>query len=548
MTRLPMRSLVALVLATALVFPPVAAQGDAGARCLAPDASVLVRLESARAWNDFVHAFGALGEGAAQYDLQHVLDGLASYEAQEAPETLPKLDPGLPLYLGASFPAGGLPAVTFAAPVTNARPFDLHETFGTWTPLVEGNYSVVSLLPQTVVGSAPPPQLAKLRPGLVSAHVDLASLLRTYRPLIDTGLRQFEMSLDQFEDEDAPFDVQPLMEAYLGMVRGLLDRAEALDMTLERDGDQVALAIDYTEREAREVLGEGSDLAPLLGFVDPKAALQLAYGGRWTDYFRLFGDLLEGMLDMYPESLRGDLERMLTLQARLDPLMLPGMVMGFDFGQGGFHGSYVLRTEQAPALMDEFERLMREFDHEGGIVSLGERSSLEVDGREARVLTMRIQYEALGKALAEMEALGADAGESSVDEEVVSAMASLYGRETRLAMLPANGRVHVAFAPDDEGLRAELARARNPVSPSPGLQRLLRRIEPGAVGFAYRLDFGGLMAGFGKAMDSLFPAAPFPTVDFSLGFWLSQNGRVWSSGGEMRIDELVRFAQALEQR
>lgn len=548
MTRSPTRTFrrrSALALAALVpLAAPLLAQGEAGARALPPDAAVLVRIESTRAWNDFVHAFAPLNGSAALHDLQGVLDGMASYEAQESPETLPRLDPGLPLYLAVSFAAGGLPGVTFAAPVTNAQPFRFHETFGAGASRVQDGYSIATTLPEVVVGSSPPAGLAELRPGLAAVHVDLAGLIGTYRPLIDTGLRQFEMSLDQFEDEDAPFDIQPLMEAYLDLARGLLDRAEALDVALEREGDSVALALDYTEREAREVLGEGADLAPLLGYIAPNAAVQLAYGGRWPDYLRLFDGLLEGMLAMYPEPLRADMEALFTLQDRLDPLLLPGAVMAFDLGQGGMHGSYVMRSKEPGALIDELERLMRELDHEGGMVSVGARESLNVDGHEARVLTLQLHFEALAEAMAQGN--GPDEPSAGAEEEFLQAVTSLYGRETRVAMLALDDRVHVGFARDDDGLRSELARVRAPATPSPKLQRLLRRFEPGAAGLAYHLDFGELMGGIGEAMQALLPGQTLPDLNFSMDLWLAPHGRVWSSGVELRLDELIAYVKALE--
>lgn len=533
--------LTGLVLALVSLAPP--AQDAAATRFIPPDAALLIRFESAQAWNQFVHAFAPLVPDAATYDLQGMFDEMASAEAREHPATLAKLDPTRPLYVAFSFEAGGEPGMTLLAPSANDQPFQFDPSFGPTTSRIEGGYTVVTNRPAVTTHDGSGAALAALRPGLVSLHVDLANLIATYRPLIDMGLRQAEMMMDEVPGAEMTFDLQPLMEAYLDLARGLLDAAEGLDLALVRNGEELALRFDYTEKSARPFARSAGDVGPLLGFIDPAASIQMAYGGKWTEYFLLFEDFLEGVLAIYPEPLRADLERLFTLQKALDPLLAPGAAMGVGFGAGGPQGSYVMRSTDPEALVSAIEGLVRALDHEGGFVRIGAVETLAVEGLAARVLPVEFHFESLTHLFAGLG--GTEPPPPEALQGMVDTLAALYGRSLRIALATAGERVLVVFDREDAGLRAGLARLTAPATPSPKLLALLARIEPGTVGFAYHFDIGQAMGQAFEAVRDVFPAQSLPPAGFSLGSWMAVRDRTWSGGMVLRIDDLIRYAQGL---
>lgn len=525
------------------------AQTDDAAWLVPADATVLVRLESAQAWNALVRAFAPLaGEAAAQHDLQAVLDGMASPLARGPRVATPRIDPARPVYLALTLDPASGPQLTLVAPVTNGQPFRLQPTLGPTTNVVRGGYTGVSNRAGYGASATPNPRLAALRPGLVSVHLDLAALIAAYRPFIDMGLAQFETMLDQAPtDDQVSFDVQPLMEVYLGAARALVNGAEALDLALERRGDEVALRLDYLERAERTSSRAVADVTPLLGYVDPSASIQMALNGKATDYFALFAELTDAVVEVYPEPLRTDVRKLLALQGELDALLAPGLVVGFDLGAQGMHGTYVVRSPRPAELQTRLEELLRELDHEGGLLRVGAGERLVVDGLEVRVLPFAIQHEALLAAVEDMSA--ASGGLTPADaQEFRATMETLYGRDLRLALVPQGELLALVLAGDEAELCADVARLKAPTAAAPELRALLANVEPGTLGFAYRLDFGRWMGRTFSALQGVLPGAgiTFPDHQASFGFWGSTGGRRWSGGMTMSLAELLGFVQAVQ--
>jgi len=512
------------------------------------DATVLVRLESTQAWNELVRAFAPLaGEEAAQHDLQALLDGLAP-AVQGVKGVTPRVDPARPLYLAVTLDPSSGQFVTLIAPVTNGQPFRFQPTVGPTTNVVRGGYTGASNRPGYAANAAPNALLGELRAGLVSVHLDLETLIAAYRPLIDMGLGQFETMLDQNpSDDEMPFDVQPLMGAYLAAARALVNGADALDLSLERRGDELDLRFDYREREERAGVAAVADVTPLLGYVDPASPIKMALNGKLTDYLALFESFSESVLAIYPEPLQTDMRKLLELQDALDPLLLPGLVVGFDLGAPGMHGSYVVRSPQPAALQAKIEELLRGLDHEGGLLRVGAAEALVVEGLEARVLPLEIQHEALSNAVARMSQSSGGLPPQS-EQEFRATMETLYGRDLRLAMVPRGELVALVLAGDEADLRADVALLKAPAPADPKLVGLLGHVESGTLGLAYQLDFGRWMGQMFGALQGVMPGpvGTFPDCEASVGFWGSAGGRTWSGGMVMRLAELIGFVQAMQ--
>jgi len=522
---------------------PSLAQDDA-ARLVPPSTNVLVRLESLRAWNELVRGFAPLGdEELASYDLQQYLDSMGWDPSRQEAVPNPALDPARPLYLAFEFnPVAG----TLVAPVDSEAAFHFHpEFFGGGEESAHlGSYTGISMLPGYAASEAPSPLLAGLRPGLVSAHVDLATLIATFRPVIDMGLRQVEMQLDQMPSTDG-LDMEGLMELYLGMVRSMLDSAQSLDLALEREGDELALRFDYQESAERLPGLRTAEVARLLGNVDPDSSLQAVFNSSWVDLLDWMEGFSDVVFDAYPEPLRTDLQHLMVLQKELAPLLEPGMAASVDFTPEGVHAQYALRTSQAAEVVTRFEAQIRSMEHADGLLRVGASERLAVDGVEALVLPLELRFESLG-TMFETMAGGRELDEAA-KQQVQETLATLYGRNLRLALASQGEIVLVAIASDDAALRTDLARLRKPDVPAPKMLRLLQRIEPGAAGFAYHLDLGQTIGQLIDAFHGLFPGATFfPRIEASLDTWGSLRGGHWAGGISLSLAELLALVRAVQ--
>ncbi|MSR62799.1 MAG: hypothetical protein EXS08_10190 [Planctomycetes bacterium] len=527
---------------------PLAAQEDA-ARLVPPSTNVLVRLESLRAWNELVRGFAPLGGAAlANYDLQQYLDSMGWDPSREAPAANPTLDAARALYLAVQLnPMAG----TLIAPVESSAPFHFHpEFFGGREQSVHlGSYTGVSMIPEYAANAAPSPLLAQLRPGLASAHVDLAALIATFRPVIDMGLRQAEMRLDQLPNNQG-MDLQALMELYLGMARSMLDSAQAFDLALEREGDELALRFDYLESVERLPGARTAAVTGLLGAVDPDSSVQAAYNGSWAELLGWLDDFSEVVFDAYPEPLRGDLQRMADLQRELAPLLEPGLAFGLDFTTEGLHGEYVLRSKQAAEVAARFETMLRSLERPQGMLHVGASERMVVEGQEVRVVPVEIRYETLGTMMDTLT--GGAEFDAAVKQQMQETLATLYGRNLRIAFASQGETLLLVVANNDGELRRDFARLRKSETPSPKMTRLLQRIEPGAVGFAYHVDLGQTLGQLIDAFHGLLPwATYFPRTAAALEFWGSLRGGHWAGGmalSQAELIELVRAVQGLEPK
>lgn len=520
------------------------AQGDDVARIMPADAAVLLRLESAQAWDDLMRAFAPLaGEGVELFELQRTLDGMASAEAD--PATLPRLDPARPLFAAVSFDPASGPTLTFAVPVTNGQAFSIDETFGPTTSTLVGSYAAVTNAPEFVPSTAPNPALAALRPGLMSLHVDLAQIIATLRPLIEMGLAQAEGALDQIPSEDMPFDIQPMMEVYLEMARDLIDSARVLDLALEHEGEQVSMRMAYTDSEERAPAAVLEDMGPMIGLMDPASPVQIAFNGKWTEYLSSFEDLIDASLEMYPEPLRSDMRRILEQQQNIGALLAPGLVSSFDMGPAGMRGAYYARATDPEKLLAALEQMLRSLDHEDGMVRLGASESLAIEGVEARSFSLEMRYESLLELFAQA---APEAGEVQEAElaEMREALQALYGENLRMALARRGEIVALCVGASESDLRADLARLGAPAQPDPRMTALIQELEPGAMGFAYHADFGRFIGRMTEAMQALSPAAVFPELDAAMDFWGSMRGASWSAGMRMDLAELIGFVREME--
>jgi len=156
-----------------------------------------------------------------------------------------------------------------------------------------------------------------------------------------------------------------------------------------------------------------------------------------------------------------------------------------------------------------------------------------------------------GASLNSTASLGAPKGQeadSAQAQEFRRSMETLYGRGMRLGLAAKDGLAAVAFGNDDAALRADFARLRTPAAPAKSLLALLGRIEPGAAGLAYHVDFGAMMGQMMNAMQGVLPTGtlPFPEQGLAFDIWGGIKGRTWSSGVAMDVQEMIAFLQKMQ--
>lgn len=529
-----------LFLATVLLQAPAP---DAAASLVPSDATILVRVESLAELADLARAFAIPDD----YEPPTPAELLASCAY---PGPAANVDPTRPVYVAVGFaPDQPAPGLTWIVPAASGVALALDNSDGAYTLHTAGDYTSITSRPGVARPSAPSPLVTALPPGLVAVHVDLATLIERFRPLIDMGLRQGETALDSLpSDPSLPIDPSEMFEWYFEFARDCLASAEALDLALGRAGDELTLRGRYrVKAESPQVFARFETVAfsPLASLVDPEAPIQMLVNGSWKDMLATVADLVETSVGMYPEPLRSDLERSLTLQESLADVLLPGIAMASDFTTEGVRLCYVLRARDPARAQAGIEEMMRAFDHGDGLVKIGPAERLVLTGFEGRVLPVEFRHEAMAKMLA----LGAEEQPPGLGQEMEQMIDTLYGRNLRLALAVRGEFLAVALGNNDSVLRADLERLARPALASPELLALVDELPPGAFGFVQHLDIGRAMARMFAAMRGVMdlPFGVFPERDFALGLFGSALEREYTGGARMNLAELLGFVRAVRE-
>ncbi len=537
-----MNPLLALaVLQVAQQARPVSAE-ESAARLVPAEATILIRFESVAALLDLVHAFGPIGgEPVASLGPEMLLG------AMQLPFAPSAVDGGRPIYLALTLdPEMPVPVLTQVVPVADARPFSEVASRTGGKVVQAGGYAGISSSPSYAASAVPSPLVLGLRPGVVSAHLDLATLTRLYRPMIDAGLAQFETALEQSpEAAQMPIDLQPLMTMYAGAGRAVVDSAETLDLALERRGDELALALDLRVHEGSAMDGWGSDervdLASLAGRVDATSSFQMTLSANWSELCERFGGLWSTVLAVYPAPLRADIEKALEAQESLSALLLPGMAACGDFGPGGMRFAYVMRCSKPEEFVSGIEALAARFDGQGGCLRLHDPEPLEVEGLAAKSWRVEIDFETIARATAE---------DVDLASRLPAMLESIYGKDLRLALAREGQLVAIALSSDEGFLRASMARlCQAPGSPPAGLARALQRTGGSVPSLTYRFDFGRLLGQMGSTFTALDgqSSVAYPEKPLAITVWGAIQGRTWSGGTDLNLRELLDYVQATTQ-
>lgn len=523
--------------------PAALTQGsEADALRLLPGESLLVvRLQSIEALLELVNRFGA-ASGAPAFTSTELLEDL------NVPGDAAHIDATRPIWL--AFSQSPAPTLTFALPARDAQAMSAAlELEGEGVVLASGGYVGMSNGSSLELQAEPPALAAKMRPGLVSMHVDLAKLIEIYRPFIDMGLEQVETQLDMEASSapDAP-DMAPLIEAYLDLTWDFIDSAEHLDLVLAQQGTSLELlgTLSTLEKSPLSSWGAGPpiELGAWPAQIDPTSMFCVAYAGDWADMMKRMQPMTELSLGMYPEALQGFMRESIAASGTMYGLM-GSMFAAGDLGQGGMRVGYVVGSEKPGELAAAMTALMQKLPtgDEGIGIRFTPPEPVEIGPVKAQRTHVEIDAAELGRAM------GAPLGESDV-HEVEQAMQALFGPGGLDITLATHVKSLAVAVGGDEAFAKSVLVERGPAGAAVpiDLQRALAAVSGSSSALVYRFDFGRLMAQIGDLASALGEDTSrldaLPNAPLAACVWGAIRGREWSSGTLVELESLLAFVKA----
>ena len=517
-------------------------KADAEALKLLPkDAVVVVRLESIDKLLALVNRFGAAG-GAPSFDAEQLVEDLG------LPDFFKQIETNRPVWFAfaasSRSPAG---AFTYVTPARDPQAFiaDLELEGEGLNALPSGAYVGLTNAREYALASEPSPLASKMRPGLISVHANLGSLIETYREFIDTGIEAWEAQMDQMPVDEAAPDMRPMFEAYTDLASDFIDSADELDLVLAETGTALELAASLSTLEGSTMAGWGAgpviEIPPWPAQIDPNATLSMASAGNWALLMQRMKPLTDVSVAMYPESMRGFMRECLASSEAIYALMGPSFAC-FDLGEGGMRAGYVSVSEKPAELASLVTSLINKIPkgEEGFGITFSAPEQVSVDKVQAQRFHLSIDAEALTRASWDPDAVQPAAAEL---QESLSRLWGKDGLDVTLATNPKS--VAVALGGDEQYVKSVLVE-RGPATLPPDLQRALAAVKGSNTAAIYRFDLGRMMQQMSELMPS--EAADFSLLSMGslpMCTWGSIRGRVWSSGVSVEMESLLALVKAM---
>ncbi len=422
---------------------------------------------------------------------------------------------------------------------------------------VSGSFVSMSLGATSPPSDEPKRLLQGLSRGLVVARLDFATLIETFRPLIDMGLLQAESMLAS-PQSTLPFDVGGFFQYFIELASDFLDSAQSLDLGLDVRGTAVELSGTLTIFEGSPLAEcarpEEVDYRELAARLDPSAFVQVATTFDTSEYMEQELDLYASMLEWASEQQKLPRElaeagcAIIAALKELQPNLGDASVTSFDVGATGVRGSVAYRAPDPEALVRDLGAL---FDHPAlskiGI-RIGEPSTIEVFGTAIARRRANVDLDSLMLAVPDPKRPHAEELETAA--RVLEALLGPDGLQ--IALGPRGDWVICVVGGDDAYLTGAVERFSKPPGSVPAvLVPAVDKLRGANPGFFIRYDVGRLMDGIDEVGLALAidpetedlgsgPAG----VSFPLLVWTGIDGRCWKGGLMLDLDALVRFAQA----
>lgn len=541
----------ALLLSALLPLPASLAQGSEAAeaaRLVPADAFLAVRVESAERFHALAVRFARMGGDDVPADAAALLAEM------DVPGDLAQIDAARPAYLALSL--GGAPVVaTFVVPARDAQAYATSLAGdATLSTAVLGSYVGVSMRPGYAAEAQASALAGALRPGLLTARVDLATLIRTFRPMIEMGLEQVEMMMDQMaeQQQDTPMDMGALLEVYVDGLWAFVDSADQLDLALDFDGrvlHQRASLSTLADSPLARLGGEGSyDLRPAACWIDPQAGFSMVMACDLAKTMERFGPALDTILGAYPAEFGAEMKRMLDAYRPLLPLMGPLTAASGDFAPGGMRMSYDFLCPDPAKLSAELRTQLGQLSASATSETFSITAPEEVELGGSKSLRARLKFDVAGLTETMTE------GELDAAELVPlqSMMTAIYGDGTmQMVWRPTADRLALALGGDDAFAASALAaKPRAFDSLPPELRAAVESASGGALGLVYRIDYARILSDMAPMFESMgmdeFDALEGTNLRMPVTFWMGTAGTTWSGGAGLDVDQLTALVESLK--
>lgn len=515
------------------------------ARLVPASSTIFVQIASLDALEGFVRGLGA-GDGFT-IDPADLL-GNAGFTGVDA--RLVARD--RPLGLALTLPEGALaPEITALLPVSDVDAFvsGLHPGRGV---AQSQGYVGLSTAPGYAAGENGP-AIAALPTELFAVRANLGALIEATRPLLDAQLTEGEQmlaSLSEPQTQAQGIDTSSVLAMYFDFGRALLDSIETLDLALTERGTLASFELDLTMRAGSTLAdladGRELDLASVIGRIDPDAAISFVGGGDVERLMQRLQPFSEGLIDVYPESMRAGMRASMQSLASAYHLIGDTFAGDLSFGAAGMSLAAYVASSAPEELRAKYLESVALLGEQGVLTERAAPQTVRLGEHEATKLRFEFDTDALA------EASGAEA--QAAQSEFQALTERFFGPDgAEVWLVPAQGELAVFMAPDDAHLERAVQRIGREGADGGGFEWVLERFGDASPMGAYRMDLPRMLAQIEVLVGAgagVIPGLPPELSQHSLPAVLAAGleGRRWRGGISLDRRDVAKLVAALQDQ
>ncbi|MFT7678648.1 MAG: hypothetical protein ACI8QC_002642 [Planctomycetota bacterium] len=378
--------------------------------------------------------------------------------------------------------------------------------------------------------------------GMLAMRLDLSQVFETYGPLIEMGMDQGRMMMDQTMEElpESGMDMGAIMDVYFDAIDDFILSAEVLDMSFGLVEGQLtlegALQVGSKSPMGRLASTTRCDLMPMAKRLHVEGSIgSYVMGADYGLFMDSYLDFMGGMMDLYPDDMRGPLEKVMQIYSQMFEGAGPGMGGTFDMN-GGMNATYFMQAEKPTESLAKIKALYSD--------DSWQTPSIRFNGPQDLTIGSTPGFES--RLFMDMSALMA---EDEFTPDLQPIMDAMYGKDGYPMWFGATGE-HLVMAVGPKLPQRELALQaleQGTSAVSPGLKWAIESMGTSTPSMAIEMDMAAVfeqMLPIFAALDLSSPGLPSDlpaSAPFTEYFVI--DGPVWRGGMRMPLKpwaELIR--------
>jgi hypothetical protein len=491
-----------------------------------PDAVALVHLQSFRALADESGSFERLA--FPRNDPASALERAEDLRIRlDCPVPAEEMDLDLPCALAVSLdPNRPEPSLTFILPARD--PEAMAETMRRrgdgWSATVLGGYVALARNPPEPLAGAATGRLRDAPPGLLTARVDFAALMRVYQPILEIGITAVERQITR---EDAAAGAA--VSLYMDWLRNLIRSMDLCEAAWTAENGEWALELGTSFRAGSPLAlapGAACDYRKLALQLDAEAQVQVMakFGGASMQeavlrYFRSLMDAQVAAGGVTSE----EVEAVLSSQSKLWSLFgrEAAACMSGELGESGHRSASFLSCADPDAVIAEWIEGVRTLSLPAAGMSAGAVEDATIAGRPAKSWRMALDLDRFYRFT--QPEVRKDPGFEALTQSLSRILAP--DGAIHVSLIPMDGGVLLLQNGDAAWREAAVRRAADPEPPGALPEELLARMDGAEQLLWMRMDVRSVMSDVNGALQR---SAPDPGAASAVRHALEKLG-----GGEL---------------